>query len=114
MFPSKGASEGPREDEERIMSSYFIALIDIHDPGEYERYLKGFNEVFEQYQGTVVSVEDAPRVLEGEWPARRTVILRFPDEEELRAWYESPEYQHLAEHRKNAADCKIAVVSCRD
>ena len=27
------------------MSSYFVALIDIHDPGRYEQYLAGFDAV---------------------------------------------------------------------
>lgn len=96
------------------MSSYFVALINIFDPEEYDRYLAGFDEVFERYEGTVITVEDSPRVLEGEWPAERTVIIRFPGEEQLLAWYESPEYQRLAKHRKDASECRIAVVSGRD
>ena len=60
------------------MSSYFVALINIDDQTRYEQYLAGFDEVFEQYNGRVVSVDDSPRVLEGEWPAARTVLIRFP------------------------------------
>lgn len=96
------------------MSSYFIALIDIHDQRRYQRYLAGFDEVFSAYDGEVVAVEDHPRVLEGDWPAGRTVLVRFPDDAALRLWYDSPEYQRLAGHRRAASKADIAVISGRD
>ncbi len=96
------------------MSSYFIALINIHDPARYEQYLAGFDEVFEKYRGQVIAVEDDPRVLEGEWPAGRTVLIRFPNDQALRSWYDSPEYQQLARHRQEASVASVAIVSGRD
>jgi uncharacterized protein (DUF1330 family) len=93
------------------MSCYFIALIDIHDDEGYGGYLAGFDEVFGRYRGSVLAVEDEPRVLEGSWPAGRTVIIEFPDEAELRRWYESPEYQRLAVRRREASTGSIAVLS---
>lgn len=96
------------------MSSYFVALIDVHDRARYEEYLAGFDDVFARYSGQVVSVEDAPRVLEGTWPAARTVLIRFPSDRELLRWYESPEYQQLAHHRREASVAHIAIISGRD
>ena len=96
------------------VSSYFVALINIHDPVRYEQYLAGFDAVFEQYEGEVVSVEDNPTVLEGEWPAERTVLIRFPNERGLRRWYDSPEYRQLARHRQEASVASIAIISGRD
>ncbi len=95
------------------MSSYFLALIDIHDPERYEQYLAGFDEIFSHYKGQVVAVEDAPRVLEGNWPARRTVLIRFPNDEELRRWYDSEEYRRLARHRQAAAASKAVILTGR-
>ena len=95
------------------MSSYFIALINIHDEARYQDYLAGFDEVFENYEGQVVSVEDNPRVLEGEWPAGRTVLIKFPNDQALRNWYESPEYQRLARCRQEASVARIAIISGR-
>jgi len=96
------------------LSSYFIALIDIHDPQRYEQYLAGFDQVFEKYNGKVIAVEDNPRILEGKWPAGRTVVIHFEDDSELRKWYESDEYQTLAEHRKEASLANIAIITVRD
>ena len=96
------------------MSSYFIALIDIHDPGRYEQYLEGYDEVFNKFKGKVIAVEDNPKVLEGDWPAGRTVIIKFPNEYELRKWYDSKEYQTLARHRKEASVASIAMIAGRN
>jgi uncharacterized protein (DUF1330 family) len=93
------------------MSCYFIALIDIHNEDGYNEYVAGFDEIFERFRGRVLTVEDKPQVLEGIWPAGRTVIIEFPNEAELRRWYESPEYQRLAMRRRAASDGSIAIVS---
>ena len=95
------------------MSCYFLALIDIHDPDRYDQYLAGFDRVFEKYRGQVKAVADNPRVLEGQWPAKRTVLIRFPDEAELMKWYESKEYRELARHRKEASISRVAVIPGR-
>ena len=96
------------------MSSYFIALINIHDPQRYEQYLEGFDEVFEKYHGKVIAVEDNPRILEGNWPAGRTVVIKFSDDSELRKWYDSDEYQTLAKRRKEASIANIAIITGKD
>jgi len=96
------------------MSSYMIALIDIHDRARYDEYLAGFDAVFAKYNGRVVAVEEAPRVLEGTWPARRTVMIKFPSDEELRRWYDSPEYRELVRHRHESAVSNVAVITGRD
>jgi uncharacterized protein (DUF1330 family) len=96
------------------LSSYFIAQINIHDANEYERYLEGYDEIFARYNGKVVAVDDNVKLLEGEWPYGRTVVIRFPSSEELLAWYESPEYQALAKHRRKASMANIVLVKGRD
>ena len=96
------------------MSAYFVAQIRIHDPAAYGRYLDGFDEVFARYRGEVVAVDEATEVLEGEWPAARTVLIRFPNKQELLRWYRSPDYQALAAQRRRGADCNVAAVEGRD
>ncbi len=96
------------------MSCYFVALIDIHDPEKYAVYLAGYDEIFSQYKGEVIAVEDEARILEGEWPAGRTVMIKFPSEDELRKWYDSDEYQALAKYRQEASVAAIAIITGRD
>jgi uncharacterized protein (DUF1330 family) len=96
------------------MSSYFIALIDIWDHERYQQYLDGYDKVFKKYKGQVLAVKDNPKILEGEWPAGRTVLIRFPSNLELYRWYESDEYQMLAGHRREASTAAIAIISGSD
>ncbi len=92
------------------MSVYAIAQIDIRDREGYRAYEQGFMEIFSRFQGQLLSVDEAPTVLEGEWPWTRTVLIEFPDHAALEAWYSSPDYQALAQHRFRAAGANIVVV----
>ena len=96
------------------VSSYFIARIKIHDPKEYEKYLKGFDGVFSDYDGEMLVVDDNPELLEGEWAHSRIVVIRFPTKEEAKRWYESAEYQELAQHRFTASKADTVLAKGRD
>jgi uncharacterized protein (DUF1330 family) len=92
------------------MTVYAVALIDIDDRAEYARYEQGFMAIFERYQGKLLAVDEAPSIVEGDWPHTRTVLLQFPDRAELDRWYHSAAYQELAQHRFNASRGSIVVV----
>lgn len=92
------------------MSCYFIAQINIRDREEYQKYLNGFDEIFEKYKCIVVAVDDEPILLEGEWPYTRTVLIHFPDEDEAKQWSESAEYRELVKLRHRAAESNIVLV----
>ncbi len=92
------------------MSVYIIAQINIHDRAEYDKYSAGFLDVFERYTGELLVVSENPDVVEGEWPYTRTVLLRFPSADEARRWYESPEYQAIAQHRLRGSKANVAMV----
>jgi uncharacterized protein (DUF1330 family) len=81
------------------VSVYIVASIAVKDWDEYGKYQDGFLDIFAKYKGELLAVSDEPRVMEGEWPFTRAVIIRFPDEAEARRWYASPEYQALSEYR---------------
>jgi uncharacterized protein (DUF1330 family) len=96
------------------MYCYFVAQIKIHDPEEYQKYLDGYDTVFDRYKGKVLAVDDNPAVLEGNWPFTRTVLIRFPDEGEARKWYESAAYRELVKHRHHASDANIVLIDGRE
>ena len=93
------------------MSVSVVARIDIHDRERYGQYEAGFMEIFERHDGEMLSVEEAPEVLEGEWPVTRTVLIRFPQKAALEAWYRSEDYQRLAEHRFAASVGNVAMLN---
>jgi uncharacterized protein (DUF1330 family) len=89
---------------------YLIARIDINDREEYSKYQAGFMEIFSQYDGKMLSVDEAPKLIEGEWPVSRTVLIEFPSKESAMAWYESEAYQALAQHRFASSDGNIVLL----
>lgn len=95
------------------MSCYLLAQININDYCEYQKYLDGFDEIFSKYKGIVVAVDETPRVLEGEWPYTRTVLMRFPDEAEAERWYQSADYRELVRHRHRSSDANIVLITRR-
>jgi uncharacterized protein (DUF1330 family) len=95
------------------MSCYFIAQIKINDEEIYKEYLDGFDTVFEKYNGTIVTVEEKPILLEGEWNYSRVVIFRFPSENEAKQWYYSMEYQSILKYRQKASIGVVMLINDR-
>lgn len=92
------------------MAVYVINNMTIHDREGYDRYVRGFWPLFLKHGGEVLAVQDDPQPLEGTWPYARTVILRMPSDEALHAWYDSPEYQAIAQDRYKAVESNIVVL----
>jgi uncharacterized protein (DUF1330 family) len=67
--------------------------------------------IFDKYRGKLLAVEESPSIKEGEWPYNRTVLMEFPSIEEFDRWYNSAEYQALAQHRFKAAKASFAVIN---
>jgi len=91
------------------MTVYLVAQIQIEDPDTYQQYVDGFPPIFENFKGEVLAVDDDTETLEGNWSGNRTVILSFPDREELMRWYNSAEYQDLMQLRTQASTGNIVI-----
>jgi len=92
------------------MSAYIIAHVEVHDPQEYGRYLSGFMDAFEPFDGRILVATDDVEVLEGEWPQVRTIVMEFPSRDLAREWYQSEQYQKVARHRFLAAKTSMILV----
>ena len=91
------------------MPAYLIGQVTIRDPAEYQKYLAGFMEAFAPFEGRVLVATEDVEVLEGIWPRTRTVILEFPSMGHAKRWYESPDYQSIAQHRFKAATSNVIL-----
>ena len=96
------------------MTVYLIAQLTINDRERYRRYAEGFVEIFAKYGGKLLSVDEEPEVLEGDWPYARTVLLSLPSKEQAEAWYNSAEYQALAQHRLAASSTNLVMIKARE
>jgi len=92
------------------MSAYFIANIRIHDETEYQKYIEHVSKVFSKFNGKYLKVDNNPVMLEGKWDYSRLVLIEFPNEDELKRWYHSDEYQAILEHRLAAAECDTIMI----
>ena len=102
------------------MSAYLIVhRRDISDSEKLKEYAEGVEETIAAFGGEVVVRSDAFDVLEGNWmPGKkhvdarpeRVTVIRFPDMEMLRSWYNSDAYAGFKEIRKNSSSSDIVAV----
>lgn len=73
------------------MTVYAIAQLKMTDRAAYDRYQARFFDVFRKYNGRLLAADEQPRVLEGEWPFDKLVMMSFPDEAAFLAFSNSPD-----------------------
>jgi uncharacterized protein (DUF1330 family) len=89
---------------------YTIAQLKFTDIAAYRRYQKAFPAVFAKFNAKVLVADEAPVVLEGDWPRDKVVILAFPDEAEAGRFAASTQYREIAKDRKAGADAVVLMV----
>ena len=92
------------------MSAYFIANILIKDEALMQKYADELGDMVKRMGGEYLAVDNSPTILEGAWDYSRLVLLRFPDEETLKLWYDSAEYQKVLKFRLDATQCDTIMV----
>jgi len=102
------------------MAAYFMAhRKDISDSEKLRAYAQNVDETIEKFGGEVLARCDGFVVLEGSWESgtkrddsepERVTIIRFPDMESLKAWYESVEYRKLKALRQECSDSDAVAV----
>ena len=75
------------------MPAYFIAEVEVTDPGGYEPYRALAGASIAQYGGRFVVRGGNTELVEGGPEPRRVVVVEFADAAAARRWYNSPEYQ---------------------
>lgn len=93
-----------------VAKGYVIFTETIRDEAGMEAYVAAAMPTIMQ-SARILVVDDNPQVLEGEWPATRTVVLEFDSVEAAKAWYESPGYQAAIPLRQAAADTSVVIVA---
>lgn len=92
------------------MSAYVVVEIDVLDPQLYEEYRRQAPPTIAAHGGRYVVRGGATDLLEGDAPPKRVVVLEFDSLASARRWWESPEYQALADIRRRAARTRMFAV----
>lgn len=85
---------------------YMLVNLKLNDAEEYRIYEKGFFPILKKHNGTFITYDDNPVILEGDQPDQfdRVIIFSFPSEEAADGWWNDPEYQELSAHRRAGAE----------
>ena len=65
---------------ESAMTVYVIAQLKMTDRAAYDRYQARFFDVFRKFNGRLLSADESPSVVEGDWNRDKLVLMSFPDE----------------------------------
>jgi uncharacterized protein (DUF1330 family) len=92
------------------MTAYIVFQRDrTKDQAELDTYSKNVGPAMEGHTFKAHAVYGAHEVLEGP-PVEGVVILSFPTFEAAKAWYDSPAYTEVRQHRFKGADYRAVIV----
>jgi uncharacterized protein (DUF1330 family) len=92
------------------MTAYVIVDIEVTDPEGYMEYAKLAPPTLSLYGGKYIARGGKNETLEGDWQAKRLVILEFADVEQAKKWLNSEEYAPARALRHKYAKTNMVVV----
>ena len=81
------------------MPAYLIANYTITNADGYAEYPPAVAPTLEPFGGELVVADFASEAVEGH-PAPVSIVVKFPDREAARAWYDSEAYQAVIDLRR--------------
>ena len=82
------------------MVAYWVARAKVNNPDQYKKYAELVPGILPKFGGRFLARGGTITPLEGDWNPQRMVVLEFDNVEQARAWYDSPAYAPLREHRR--------------
>ena len=82
------------------MPAYWIAHAQVKNPVEYKKYTDRLPALFGKYGAKVLARGGDYRILEGDVPFERHVVIEFETLAKAEAFFNSPEYQEAAAFRR--------------
>jgi uncharacterized protein (DUF1330 family) len=92
------------------MPGYLIVNIEVTDPKGYEEYRQKVPPVLAKFGGRYIIRGGDMRVVEGNFPIKRLVVVEFPSLEAAQTFYDSPEYQPLLKLRLASTHSDAALI----
>lgn len=88
----------------------FGTAVSVNDPVGFGEYQSLAGATVEQYGGRWIAGGPVTEVGDGDWSPMGVVALEFPSMEQLKAWYNSPEYQAIKGRRLASAETGIVFI----
>lgn len=97
--------------QETQQPAYLVASLEVSDLNAYfERYGGPVFPMLAAAGAEVLVGTPTVEVLEGDYAATWTAIVKFPSMEALEGWYSSEEYQAIAPERRALSDAQSSVL----
>lgn len=93
-----------------MSKGYLIANVDIADDALYQEYRSRTPEVIARHGGRFLVRGGEVTPLEGDFKAKRLVVLEFPDVEAAKRFYFSADYQQIIPLRTRASTGDFVIV----
>lgn len=85
-----------------------MATFNVKDPQKLQEYMQKSKQLASTYGAELLIKGDKSRALNELHPLGHVaVIVKFPGDEQLNAWFDSPEYQAIVPLRNDAADMNM-------
>jgi len=91
------------------MTALLIARIKVLNPEQMQAYGVAAGPTVAAYEGEFIARGKFAASLLGDESASAVAVMRFPSVDAANAWFESPEYQALAELRTTAAEMHFTL-----
>jgi len=92
------------------MKAYWIAHVEVSDPGQYTEYTSRAPAAFARYGGRLLARGGRSEALEGRATPQRSVVIEFASYEQALACYHSAEYQEACRYRQGVARAEVIIV----
>ena len=91
------------------MPAYVIVELEVTEPVEYEEYKRAAGAIVEKYGGKYIVRGGPCETLEGDWNAKRIVVLQFDNADSAKAWLHSAEYAEPRKVRHRTAKTRMIL-----
>ncbi len=92
------------------MTAYVIASVNVTDPEKYKNYMALSPTAVAAAGGKFIVRGGNLKIMEGEWPRPRVVIIEYPTRDAAEAFYNSTLYIAARAERAGAAEFSMIVV----
>ena len=91
------------------MPAYVIGQIHVRDSVGWQAYVSQVGATIAAHGGEMLFRARRERVMNGDSPFERVVVIRFTDRAAADRWHDSPDYQRLIPIRDAAADVTLVT-----
>ena len=85
------------------MPAYVVAMMSVEDADTYRQYTDRTPPTVKKYGGRFLTRGEPVLNVEGEPYDGRLVLLEFPSQADVEAWYQDPDYEHAMTFRRAAS-----------